>query len=334
MVMPLFKKVLRRWRGFTLIELLVVIAIIAILVGLLLPAVQKVRESANKAKCSNNMKQIALATFNMADTHMQVLPPGLGLYPIYREGVPFNGQGGLLFHILPFIEQGNLYNQTLVNPTAPWISGGDCRNDDANWNLNATYTQWNPTLQQNRVPSYICPSDTTVDLLAPGWQSLTSYAYNGNVFGVSYQWSWGQGPLRYPAQITDGVSNTMFFTEKVALSFGPTLGQSGWVVDNGQNFWPDWGPVVGSIESADQPTGPAAVFQNPKLGCGGPNSPVGAVGNGACADGNRASSMHVGGIQVGLGDGSVRFCSITVDARIWWALQTPAGGEVIDGGSW
>src|SRR5579885_546836 len=102
---------LRRWRGFTLIELLVVIAIIAILIGLLLPAVQKVREAAARTQCSNNLKQISLGTINCADTHQGTLPGDAGAYPVMIVGgAPGNGDGGVLFHLLPYIEQGNLYN--------------------------------------------------------------------------------------------------------------------------------------------------------------------------------------------------------------------------------
>src|SRR5690348_18233725 len=106
-----FLRMLRRWRGFTLIELLVVIAIIAILIGLLLPAVQKVREAAARMSCQNNLKQISLAIINCADTNQGLLPPGTGRYPNTQYAVG-NGNGSLFFHILPYIEKNNEYQQT------------------------------------------------------------------------------------------------------------------------------------------------------------------------------------------------------------------------------
>src|SRR5262245_24869876 len=125
--MPIFSRS-RRWPGFTLIELLVVIAIIAILIGLLLPAVQKVREAAQKSQCQNNLKQMTLATINCADTNQGKLPPGLGLYTS-RRPTANNSNGGLFFHLLPYIEQGNLHTAALIAM------------DDRNGNL-PTYSQW------------------------------------------------------------------------------------------------------------------------------------------------------------------------------------------------
>src|SRR4051812_35556558 len=106
----------RRRPAFTLIELLVVIAIIAILIGLLLPAVQKIREAANRMKCTNNIKQMSLGTINAADTNQGNLPPSVGLWP--GPGTPSAGQsdGGLHLHILPYIEQDNLYKASSVTP--------------------------------------------------------------------------------------------------------------------------------------------------------------------------------------------------------------------------
>src|SRR6516165_10210589 len=225
----------KRWRGFTLIELLVVIAIIAILIGLLLPAVQKVREAAARAQCSNNIKQITLATINCADTHQGALPPGLGNYPS-RDIAANNGQGGILFHILPYVEQDNLYKATF-NPTPQTVDG-------RNGNL-AVYTQWNGTLQQTQVKTYICPSDPTITVPQYQWvKAVSSYGFNAQVFTVAYPWGWGAGFQRFPASIVDGTSNTVFFMDKEIIGSG----NPNWAPDEqnnagttgafGLNFWP------------------------------------------------------------------------------------------------
>jgi prepilin-type N-terminal cleavage/methylation domain-containing protein/prepilin-type processing-associated H-X9-DG protein len=346
--MPFFR-LLRPSRGFTLVELLVVIAIIGILIGLLLPAVQKIREAAARIQCSNNLKQIVLATQNCADTNEGILPPGLGLYP-NRMGADRNGEAGFFFHILPYMEQDNLYNASYDGPlVAQNINNADWRNAKSDWSaVNTTYTQWNSTLQSARVKSYFCPSDPTADL-RPGWtsngggsfpnlttgnvNSATSYAYNGMVFGVSYQWGWGMGTVRFPAFISDGSSNTIFVTEKEVFS---VLGYP-WTPDHGFNYYPDWGPSIASVEGG-QPTGPAAMFVvRPKVNCQNIEAPngdkdlIGFVG--ACARGDVANSPHTGGINAGMGDGSVRFVNGAVSATTWWAALTPNAGD-LPGNDW
>src|SRR6516225_3286490 len=107
-----FMRLIRYWRAFTLIELLVVIAIIAVLIGLLVPAVQKVRDAAARIQCNNNLKQIVLASIDASDTNGGMLPPGFGLYPLQ---IPSNnnGMGSVFFHILPYMEQEPAYKRTL-----------------------------------------------------------------------------------------------------------------------------------------------------------------------------------------------------------------------------
>jgi prepilin-type N-terminal cleavage/methylation domain-containing protein len=281
--------------GFTLIELLVVIAIIAILIGLLLPAVQKVREAAARIKCTNNLKQISLATVNASDSHEGLMPPGDGLYPA-TQPVNLNSYASVFFHIMPYIEQDNAYKATL-QPNDPHGN-----NVGPNGQALQTYSPFWNVLNAN-VKTYQCPSDPSNNGNG-GWNSgLSSYAYNAQVFPVYWN-----GYHRFPASIPDGTSNTIFITEQRASCAG---------------FWPDWGPSIADA-SWPQPTGPAAIFQVQPPGTACPYS-----------DGSqyRPTSPHTGGILAGLGDGSVRFVSQGVSPNTWWYALTPDRGEVL-GSDW
>jgi prepilin-type N-terminal cleavage/methylation domain-containing protein/prepilin-type processing-associated H-X9-DG protein len=291
---------LRRIRGFTLIELLVVIAIIAILIGLLLPAVQKVREAAARLQCANNLKQLSLATINCADTYNGNLPPSIGLWP-NKNASANNLDGGLFMFILPFIEQENILNTNGVLIPV----------DGRNGNLPA-YSQWTTPVQQARIKVYTCPTDRTN--VADWGGAYSSYAHNGQLFLQTY---WGNGYGRYPASLSDGTSNTIMYTEKMARVAPSGLNDE----DHHDNWWPDWGPSINSSENGD-PTGPtaAAMFiMNP------PGNPVQC----GVVSGRVANSPHTGGINVGLGDGSVRFVNRAISPVTWWAAMTPAAGDII-----
>jgi prepilin-type N-terminal cleavage/methylation domain-containing protein len=328
----------RRCRGFTLIELLVVIAIIAVLIGLLLPAVQKVREAANRAKCENNLKQLCLAALHLHETQ-GVLPPVHGWYPSINNAPQSNsGYGSVLFHLLPFVEQDNLYKSTLANYTIGAVT------------IPAYTPIQSAAAYSTPVPVFQCPSDPSMVNGHPSGMAEggSSYACNFFAFGTataSYpngvgnppykvtSWNWW-GANRIPANFTDGTSSTILFTEKYARCEYPpgstTGGGTMWAhlgtagVASGQSWW----PVVMAPDFAKyNPTcyglDPGALFQVQ------PNS---FMGTGATCDFTRASTGHSGGIQAGLADGSVRTVSTGVPFSAWWFAFTPAGGETMPNG--
>jgi prepilin-type N-terminal cleavage/methylation domain-containing protein/prepilin-type processing-associated H-X9-DG protein len=319
--MALFR-LFRRGRGFTLIELLVVIAIIAILVGLLLPAVQKVREAAARMSCSNNIKQMSLATINCADTNQGLLPPSYGWYPVAN---PNCGYGGEFMLLLPYIEQNNLYQQTL-GPIPSWIMAIG----PPYTNIGTAYNEWSPVLEGNTtlayVKTYICPSDPTFSPPIQPWGNNSSYALNGLVFTSSHA---GNSLSRYPASLVDGTSNTMFYTEKESKGMGNaatnnSCGSAGGYstsLGGDPNWWPNWGPTIYAPASeCGEPKGVGAYFQINPLPVG---SAIFAL----------PSTGHTGGIMVGMADGSVRLVSQGVSPATWWYAVTPNSGDLL-GSDW
>jgi prepilin-type N-terminal cleavage/methylation domain-containing protein len=325
-----------RWRGFTLIELLVVIAIIAILIGLLLPAVQKVREAAARIKCANNLKQISLAVVNCADSHDGDLPPAIGTYPTNLQGGDWQvcpkrantGWGGMMYHILPFIEGDNLYKATQCYDASnrPVTGYGIEDGGEGGTPTSTGQVGWQCTYINRVVKSYLCPADPTAGNGSTGWAGVGSYAYNG----ILFQADWN-GYAKYPASIQDGTSNTIFLTEVYAGATYQNSDQSLWWWDynsfqaptnangdcGGLNYY---GPAYSPLW---KPT--ATYCQNTTIAW--------TWGGAASVCMCRAVSPHTAGINVGMGDGSVKFVAEGVSQTTWFAATTPSSGDLL-GNDW
>jgi prepilin-type N-terminal cleavage/methylation domain-containing protein len=325
--------------GFTLIELLVVIAIIAILIGLLLPAVQKVREAAARMKCQNNLKQMALACHSCHDANGR-FPPQSGTF----GGAYY---APILFHLLPYIEQGNVYQM------AVWLDynaavGKTTPTPSTTINTGYIWPTWaavnkstNTWLRQTRISTYQCPTDPTLGNGLDWTPGDASYAANFQVFGnpaVGGTGAAGYDGARTMVGITDGTSNTIMFAEKLSRCDGTgSPGGTWWMrgVYHGARGAPggsddsfpadrlsaQFGGGRG-IDGIVWTSGPASKFQVQ------PARPTSTSGAGGRCDRRLASTYH-NGMNVSLADGSVRFLSAGMDANTWWAALTPTGGEVL-----
>jgi prepilin-type N-terminal cleavage/methylation domain-containing protein len=291
-------------RAFTLIELLVVIAIVAILIGLLLPAVQKVREAAARMQSANNMKQIVLATHACHDVNGK-LPPDIGYYPNTTGAIAATPaqHGSFYFFLLPYLEQTNVYNAT----------------------VGQSYT--NTTV----LKTFLAPLDPSVTAngAAPnskGVQAgLCSYEANGYILtgdalyalpyfltGSSANGDTADGSVKYariPADIPDGTSNTIFLAEHYSYNCLYNTGVYGnrtWGEDNAGPS--EWASIL--IH--------ASVFEvTPKVGSSSCYVP---------------QAYSPAGCGVALSDGSVRIANPGINATTWWRLLLPNDGLVV--GNW
>jgi prepilin-type N-terminal cleavage/methylation domain-containing protein/prepilin-type processing-associated H-X9-DG protein len=324
----------RNRRGFTLIELLVVIAIIAILIALLVPAVQKVRDAAARSQCTNNLKQVVLATLNI-ESVFKVLPPAAapdGWTPLTLAATPYNGSPYTLFaFLLPYIDQQPLWNKLTTGPASPYLSasGGYCGGE-----------------YMVPITVYLCPSDPstinglsqTINGGADGF-AVGNYVSNYLVFGnpsgtgqtVSYLIPAGsldatliQGSTKLASGVPDGQSNTIFFGEAYGSC---SFAGSATAANSAASLWADstaqWRPIM-CQGNAPLSTGvrtvtagytPCNLFQvQPQML--------------STCDPSRAQSGHAGGMNCALGDGSVRFVSASISATQWEIACDPRDGLV------
>ena len=345
-----------RRRAFTLIELLVVIAIIAVLIGLLLPAVQKVREAAARAASQNNLKQMGLAFHSFNDANGG-LPPlyGWSPRPTTANGYSAGGSfGTAFFHILPYVEQSNLYQST--NRTQYYYYAGSAPNTYSysytypdptygySFNYSYTYSSGTYTYVPSGITAYWGAGSllsTPMKLYAashdPTFTSTTgysSYLLNGAVFDQQYT----------VATIPDGSSNTVFVAEGYAACYGYASTGGGYNYSGRYGYWAgyiydytyNFNETINYTGSYYQKIGLTNYNYtysyaytprfNPVSGQTFQSRPTPSQCNGAVPQ-----ALSAGALQVLLGDGSVRGVASNVTPQTWYGALTPAGGEMLNG---
>jgi len=289
----------RRRNAFTLVELLVVIAIIAVLIGLLLPAVQAARESARRLSCTNQMRSIGLATINYHDGKRE-FPPAMR-DRVLSAGPPEERlRGPLFFWIMPQMEMDSLFD----------AAGGDCYA-----NNRITGGLGNLAARGQVVKQFVCPSDTTSgnSIHSADW-TLSSYEMNFQAFANRQPINNAPPKSLKDMEVGDGTSKTLMFAESLQR-----CGGEGTIWSHGS--WNlGWMPIFGGGARDDG--------SNPLL-TGVNAAPHPSERAADCNPLRSTASAHAGVINVVLGDGSTRSIAKSIDPDTWWRLIQVASGQPI-----